>query len=75
MPVAPASPWPEVEEQLGQRFGMPDTVFHEIVSDQIHLDVHAVAPGPGHEWWTLFTTGMSDLPMSVPPQAEDRRFA
>jgi hypothetical protein len=65
----------EVEKGIAATFGEPVTVFHEIVSDVVHLDVHLVPPTSGREWWTLFTTGMSDRPMTVPPGAEELRFA
>jgi hypothetical protein len=74
-PAAPAETAEEVERQLGERFGEPSTVFHEIVSDLVHLDVHLVPPRPERDCWTLFTTGMSDLPMAAPPGAEELRFA
>lgn len=51
------------------------SVFHEIVSTHVHIDVHVVQPTAERPWITLFTTGMSDLPMSAPEGAEDRRFA
>lgn len=47
-----------------------DSVFHEIVSDLVHLDVHLVAASKARPFVTLFTTGMADRPMAVPPQAE-----
>lgn len=65
----------EVEAHLGSVFGEPATVFHEIVSDAIHLDVHVVQPAPGRDWWTLFTTGMSALPMTVPDGYDALRYA
>ena len=65
----------EVEEHISRVVGEPATVFHEIVSDLIHLDVHIVRPSPGADWWTLFTVGMSALPMNVPEGHEDLRFA
>jgi Suppressor of fused protein (SUFU) len=41
-------------------------VFHELVSDLIHLDVMIVEPSEGRNFYTLVTCGMSDLPMRVP---------
>jgi len=48
--------------------GEPAFVWHEIVSDRVHIDVHVI-PGCDGEPTTLFTTGMSDLPMAVDPRA------
>jgi hypothetical protein len=60
-----------VERHIGE-VGM---VFHEIVSDLIHVDVHHILPAPDRDFHTLFTTGMSDKPMTVPEGADDFRFA
>ena len=47
-------------------------VYHEILSDLVHIDVH-VLRGPREEDGTiLYTTGMSDLPMSLPEEIADR---
>ena len=77
-PFVPGRPAPnaeEVEEHISRVVGEAGTVFHEIVSDLIHLDVNIVRPAPGRHWWTLFTAGMSALPMSVPEGRGDLRFA
>jgi hypothetical protein len=75
--VAPAetSGMEEIERHVARYFGEPKTVFHEIVSDKVHLDVHIIPPGPDRDRWTLLTTGMSDLPMTTPEGAEELRFA
>lgn len=65
-PARPGAHVEEVEEHIARHFGTPATVFHEIASDLVHIDVHAVPPEPGRDFWTLFTSGMSDLPMTVP---------
>jgi len=64
-----------IEEHCTRFFGEAETVFHEIVSDLVHIDVHVVPPRPTRNVWTLYTTGMSDLAMTVPEGAEDARFA
>jgi hypothetical protein len=46
--------------------GETKLVWHEIVSDRVHLDVHVIE---GDDAITLYTTGMSDLPMTVDPSA------
>jgi len=66
----------EVEAHLSRHFGTPETVFHEIASSRVHIDVQVVKPGPGRDHWTFFTTGMSDLPMQTPPNVQgDFRYA
>jgi len=54
------------------------TVFHEIVSDLVHIDVHVMKPTPEDDFYVVYTTGMSDLPMAVPneiPNAQDYKHA
>jgi hypothetical protein len=75
VPGRPALNADEVEKHISRIVGEPATVFHEIVSHLIHLDVNIVRPAPGRDWWTLFTVGMSALPMSVPEGRDDFRFA
>ncbi len=43
-------------------------MFHEIISTDIHLDVHVVEPSVDDPNYTIFTTGMSDLPMNMPKE-------
>jgi hypothetical protein len=51
------------------------TVLHEIISDLVHIDVHVSQPTPERPFYTLFTTGMADLPMTVPDGQEQYRYA
>jgi Suppressor of fused protein (SUFU) len=51
------------------------TVFHESDSDQVHIDVHVIPPGPDRDWITLVTSGMAERPMTVPEGLEDYRYA
>jgi hypothetical protein len=52
------------------KLGEVSTVVHEIESRFVHIDVHLIPPAAGRDHWVLFTTGMSALPMSYPPEAE-----
>jgi len=56
-----------LEEFLGQN----SFVWHEIVSDKVHIDVLAFSPSTGRNFWTFVTSGMSDLPMEVPEAVQD----
>ena len=59
-----------------QRFvGETAFVFHELVSDLVHIDVHLVRPTPERNFFTLITSGMSDRPMKVPAGQEEKRYA
>ena len=50
-------------------------VFHELISDQVHIDLHWVKPTAERPFHTLVTSGMSNLPMTTPPGAEEVRYA
>jgi len=65
----------EIENHMTRYFGTIANVFHELVSDKVHIDVHFIAPTAERDHWTLFTTGMSALPMTVPDGAEDFQYA
>jgi Suppressor of fused protein (SUFU) len=64
-----------IEPHIEKYIGTAATVFHELVSHHVHLDVHFVPPGPARLYHTLVTAGMSDLPMNPPQGAEEFRFA
>lgn len=63
-----------VAELIARHLGPAANVFHELVSETIHVDVHVVSPAEDDDAWTLYTTGMSDLPMSVPEGSDAPRF-
>ena len=52
-----------------------DQVFHEIVSDDLHIDIHQVFATGERPFHTLVTSGMSARPMNTSPDAEEFRFA
>lgn len=56
----------QISEHIERHLGAIETVFHELVSDTVHIDVHWVKPTPAFPFARLVTSGMSDLPMSVP---------
>ena len=60
-----------IEEHIGEI----DQVWHELVSDLVHIDVHQVPPSEERPFWTLVTSGMSDRPMTVPEGAEEYSLA
>lgn len=78
-PFTPASGEPAsidlISEHIEKHIGPIEAVFHEMVSDLIHLDVLLVAPSAARNYYTLITCGMSDLPMTVPEGAEAFRYA
>jgi len=64
-----------VERHIAVHLGEVDSVFHEIISDLVHIDVHVVKPTEERPWYSLVTSGMSDRPMNTPEGAHDVRFA
>ena len=55
-----------IGSHISRYVGSPDMVFHEFVSDLVHVDIHWVKPAPEHNYHTLVTSGMSDRPMAAP---------
>lgn len=47
-------------------------VFHEIISDLVHIDVNIMRPTEKQSFYVVYTTGMSDLPMTLPDEIADR---
>lgn len=58
-----------ITDHFDRHVGETTDVFHELVSDAVHIDVHTIPDVPGRDFKVLFTTGMSALPMpNVDPQ-------
>lgn len=64
-----------ISQHIETFIGPVEMVFHELVSDLVHIDVHHVLPTPERDFHTLITTGMSERPMTVPDGAEEFQFA
>jgi hypothetical protein len=56
----------EISAHITTHLGPVASVFHELASDTVHIDVHVVLPTEDFPYARLVTSGMSDLPMSVP---------
>lgn len=56
----------QIAGHLERHLGPISTVFHELLSDAVHVDVHVVGPTATCPWARLVTSGMSDLPMRTP---------
>lgn len=52
-----------IAAHIEKHVGPVSWVIHELISDQVHLDIHIVAPTPERNFYTLITSGMSDQPM------------
>lgn len=56
----------QIANHIAAHLGQVESVFHEIISDTVHIDVHIVKPNARCPGIRLVTSGMSDLPMSTP---------
>src|SRR4051812_45736396 len=74
-PIEPRIHESAIVDHVTRHLAAPAFVIHELVSEIVHVDVHVVPPGPGHDYFFLFTTGMSGLPMSKPYKAPGSRYA
>jgi hypothetical protein len=64
-----------LEVHLTEKLGECTDVFHEIFSEQVHIDVYIFAPRPKFPHYTLVTSGMSRKPMPVPLERKDEAFS
>jgi hypothetical protein len=64
-----------ITEHIEKYVGPVASVFHELISDLVHVDIHIVEPTPRRNYFTLLTSGMSDLPMTAPPAASECQYA
>lgn len=55
-----------VSSHIEKHIGPIEMVWHEIVSDLVHIDVYHVAPTKERAFHTLVTGGMGEAPMSGP---------
>jgi hypothetical protein len=62
-----------IVRHIERHLGPIESVFHELLSDAVHLDVHWVKPAPGRPFNLLVTSGMSDRPMNVPANLDAPR--
>jgi hypothetical protein len=68
----------QIISRMATVFGTVDPLsLQEIVPvhDDAHVAVNVICPNPQHPFLTLFTTGMSDRAMTVPPGQEAYQYA
>ncbi|QZN79554.1 suppressor of fused domain protein [Stenotrophomonas sp. DR822] len=63
----------EISAYIERHLGPISGVFHEIISDIVHIDVHVVPATDECPYLRLVTSGMSDLPMAVPDEVDAPR--
>ncbi len=64
-----------IDAHITKHIGPVEKVFHELISDLVHIDVHCVEPTEEKPWYTLVTSGMSDRPMHAPEGLEELAYA
>lgn len=60
-----------VGKHIEQHFGKYETVMHELMSPDVHIDICLIPPRAEHEYYTLVTMGMGAAQMPVPEGYED----
>lgn len=63
-----------ISDHIEKHVGPIESVFHEIVSDQVHVDVHWIKPTNKNSFHVLVTSGMSDKPMNVPAEIDAPKY-
>jgi hypothetical protein len=80
--VTEATPFlDQITDHIERTIGSAPSVFHEIVSSDVHIDLHIVPAQPkleasddrplGGDYVTVVTSGMSSRPMAVPAKAKE----
>lgn len=73
--TAPGFTLEEISGHIERHVGRIATVFHEIVSDDVHIDVHHVRSTLLRRYEVFVTSGMSAKPMNAPQEMADFRHA
>lgn len=70
--VAPTLYMEEITEHFSKLYPEKEcTVFHELISEIVHIDVNIMQPSEENPVRVLYTTGMSDLPMTMSDGIDD----
>jgi hypothetical protein len=64
-----------IEAHVTKFIGKPETVFHEIIPFDVHVDIELVLPAPGRPYYTAVTAGMSEHAMTVPKGEKASEYA
>ena len=63
-----------IEQHIKNTFGEFETVFHELVSPDIHVDICVVQPSEEKDYYTLVTMGMGAHRMNVPEELAEYKL-
>lgn len=62
-----------LSQHIGEWWG-EGKVWHEIISEFVHVDVHEIPPSEARPYHTLITTGMSDRAMKAPDGSTETSY-
>ncbi|MFT3994171.1 MAG: DUF2185 domain-containing protein [Dysgonomonas sp.] len=63
-----------IDQHIFKYFGEYESVLHEIVSPDIHVDICISQPTPDRDYYTLTTMGMGAHRMNVPLQFNEHKW-
>ena len=64
-----------IEAHLDPFFGEAKTVYHEFLSDLVHVDVLVFPPARSRPYWVYVTSGMGDIRMTLDPGLEPNELS
>lgn len=65
-----------VAHHIEQYIGPIDKVLHELIpTSDLHIDIHIVKPSKSRPFYTLVTSGMSELPMTLPQGVSEEELS
>jgi len=74
-PVFAGSDAELIIEHIEYHLGKIESVYHEPITNLVHIDINYVKPSDRYPFHIFITSGMSDLPMTVPEGSEEHKFA
>lgn len=63
-----------ITNHIEKNIGKIHSVFHEVVSDLVHIDVYWIKPTSKYPFHILVTSGMSDIAMHVPESMKGHEY-
>jgi hypothetical protein len=64
-----------ISDHIERHLGPVDDVLHDLIPDDVHIDIHIVPPTDKRPFYTLITSGMSENAMSLPEEVEGQLSA
>lgn len=64
-----------LEEHIADYFGEYPSVFHEIISPDIHVDICVIPPTAERDYYVLITMGMGAHRMNVPDELKECKLS